>query len=391
MKANPGGHIDPAHLIGRDKLIKRIWEKLEQQSLLLTAERRTGKTSILKKMLMEPFPGTLPRFSELEGVHTPLEFVRKVYHDVEESLSGSKRAKGKVRHWLEQVKSVKIGGVVEIPEFAAPDWKTLLALTIEDLIEHQDQRRVVFLWDEVPYMLNNIKKRSGAPAAMEILDVLRSLRQTHPNLRMVFTGSIGLHNVITSLKRAGYANAPINDMYTQDVPPLSASDAEQLAFQLLKGEFIPTEDDAKIAQEIATAGDCIPYYIHWIVDRLKDCEQRVNAAIVSQMRGQLLADDQDCMNLRYFRERIDEYYTQTEQPIALKLLDILASSSRSLPFDETLNLLRSHQANVEEEQVHEVLKLLRHDHYIQLEPDGTYHFRFPLIQQWWRMSRGGRA
>lgn len=390
MIANPGGYIDPAHLIGRDKLVEQIWKILERQSVVLIAERRIGKTSILNKMVKESPTGVFVRFSELEAVNTPLEFAKKIYHDVEPNLSWFNWSKGKVRQVLEPLTGFKVAGVIDIPEMVARSWKNLLVLIIEDLVKHQ-KHRVIFLWDEIPYMLNNIKKRNGEAAAMEVLDILRSLRQTHPNLRMVFTGSIGLHNVITSLKRAGYANAPINDMYTQDVPPLSASDAERLALQLLKGESIPTEDDAKIAQEIATAGDYIPYYIHWIVDRLKDCEQRVNAAIVSQMRGQLLADDQDCMNLRYFRERIDEYYTQTEQPVALKLLDILASSSRSLPLDEVLNLLRSHQANVEEEQVHEVLKLLRHDHYIQMEPDGTYHFRFSLIQQWWRMSRGGRA
>ena len=45
-------------------------------------------------------------------------------------------------------------------------------------------------------MLYNIVRHEGEAAAMELLDALRSIRQQHPSIRMVFTGSIGLHNII---------------------------------------------------------------------------------------------------------------------------------------------------------------------------------------------------
>jgi len=47
MKANPGGQIPPDEVIGRDALIKRLWRILERQSLVLSAERRMGKTCII--------------------------------------------------------------------------------------------------------------------------------------------------------------------------------------------------------------------------------------------------------------------------------------------------------------------------------------------------------
>ena len=111
---------------------------------------------------------------------------------------------------------------VEFPSTLAPHWKTLLESVIGDLAEHQDVQ-VIFLWDEVPWMLEKIRSAHGPEAAMGILDTLRALRQTHPSLRMVFTGSVGLHHVIGSLKRAGYANAPVNDMKQIDVPPSLSS------------------------------------------------------------------------------------------------------------------------------------------------------------------------
>lgn len=46
MKANPGGEIAPSEVIGRDDITRRLWRVLERQSLILSAERRMGKTRI---------------------------------------------------------------------------------------------------------------------------------------------------------------------------------------------------------------------------------------------------------------------------------------------------------------------------------------------------------
>ncbi|RMF27825.1 MAG: XRE family transcriptional regulator, partial [Cyanobacteria bacterium J083] len=39
FKANPGGEIAPAEIIGREDLITQIWERLQQQSLIFIGER----------------------------------------------------------------------------------------------------------------------------------------------------------------------------------------------------------------------------------------------------------------------------------------------------------------------------------------------------------------
>ena len=53
MKANPGGVIDPAHVYGRDGLIAELWRQLDQTCVLMNAERRIGKTSVLRKMAQD--------------------------------------------------------------------------------------------------------------------------------------------------------------------------------------------------------------------------------------------------------------------------------------------------------------------------------------------------
>lgn len=50
MKANPGGQIDLNEVVGRDEIIKQIWDTIDQQSIRINAERRIGKTTIIKKL-----------------------------------------------------------------------------------------------------------------------------------------------------------------------------------------------------------------------------------------------------------------------------------------------------------------------------------------------------
>ncbi len=389
MKANPGGRIAPSDVVGRDKLIAQLWDILERQSVVLTSERRIGKTQMVKKMKAEASEDVLAIFRDLESVRTPLEFVELVFRDVEEFLSRKARTASRTRQLLQQLAGTKVGGVVKFPKSVAPHWKTLLERTIEDLVEHQE-RPIVFFWDEVPYMLFNIKRGDGGEeGAMEVLDLLRQLRQTHDRLRMVFTGSIGLHNVVTSLKAAGYAGDPTNDMRTINVPPLAPLDAEALALHLLEGEKIETENPEEIAQAIATAVDNIPYYIHHVVEELKFHIGDVNASVAGEMVDRRLRDPLDKWHLQHYRERIDTYYTPGQRRLALALLDILAADG-PLTFDKLFNLIKSRMeiADEEVEKVRRMLTLLQRDHYIELETDKTYRFRFPLIRRWWHLNRG---
>jgi hypothetical protein len=391
MKANPGGQIPPSEVMGRAALVKRLWRILDRQSVVLTAERRIGKTCVIKKMIEQVPKDKLaipdratPK--DLEEVHTAIEFVETVFFDAEAYLSKYKRTTERARRLLSQLSGAEFRGFT-FPSLAAPHWKTLLTTTIDDLLEHQD-RTVVFFWDEVPLMLYNIKQREGEGTAMEVLDTLRSLRQMHSNLRMVFTGSIGLHQVISSLKRSGYANDPTNDMLVEEVPPLTATDAQKLARLLLKGENIETNELEATISTIAGATDCIPFYIHHVIDQMKGCTTAANPSIVEDIVTDALTEPQDRWHMRHYRERIDTYYTAEERPFALGLLDILCLAKSSLCFDDLFNLLKSRMVTEDTEMVRHMLMMLQRDHYVVQEKDGRYRFRFRLIQRSWQLQRG---
>ncbi len=390
FRANPGGEIASSEVFGRDRLIQQLWRILERQSLVLCAERRMGKTCVVKKMVKEAPEQYLTVYRDLEGVRSPIEFVETIFQDVEHHLSGFKRLAEGTRQLIKQLGGTEIAGMIKLPEIAAPHWKSLLMKTLEDLVKQQESkdRTVIFFWDEMPLMLYNIKKRQGEDAAMEVLDTLRSLRQMYPQLRMVFTGSIGLHNVLTSLKRAGYANDPTNDMKTEDVPPLLLADAEKLALRLLDGENILTTSRQATAEAIAENVDGIPYFIHHVIDQLVMKNSLASAEKVEEIVNSYLIDPHDTWHLRYYRERIDTYYTDDEIPLALGVLDILVVAEQPLMFGDLFEQLQIEIANSNKEQTRKILTLLECDHYIIRETDGGLRFRFPLIQRYWRLHRG---
>lgn len=207
---------------------------------------------------------------------------------------------------------------------------------------------------------------------------------------MVFSGSIGLHHAIEKLRESGYANSPINDIYPQDLPPLSDKDARELAYRLLTGEGVLTSSNQKIAEAIAKAVDNIPFYIHHIVFRLAlhHSEGLVNEATILKIVDATLSDPRNPWDMSHYRRRIDTYYDDEKRPYALGMLDILAVADKPLLFKELLERVKSETGSGDREVALTVFQLLQQDYYIIQGSNGQICFRYPLIQRYWQLSRG---
>jgi hypothetical protein len=389
MMANPGGQIDLKAVVGRESLLRQIWETVEHQSIVMTAERRIGKTTIMRKMLADPDPGWTPVFQDLEGCHTAAEFAMLVYKEIHQFLSNKGKATRRAKEWLTALGGTEIGGFIKLPEKTEIRWKDVLTKAIEDLVHENDDSgtKLLFLWDEVPFMLANIRDREGEQTAMEVLDVLRSLRQTHGGLRMVITGSIGLHHVIASLKEKNYANSPVNDMAQVNVPALAVSDAVLLAGRLMDGEGLPSPDPNLGAGAIAAEADYFPFYIHHIVKALKIRGRDASPESVAEMVKSQLVDARDPWELLHYRERIPTYYGQ-HQGTVLLVLDELASGAGTASVNQLLAMLKSSSTFDDREQLLRLLSLMERDHYLSRDDEGSYRFGFPLIRRWWKINRG---
>jgi AAA+ ATPase superfamily predicted ATPase len=396
MKANPGGQIDSADIVGRDAVISELWERLAQQSIVLTAERRMGKTTIVKQMVKEGGVNVYvyPIYRDLEKVVSPAEFVSNILTDISAYQAGIKWVEGLFGKFTKNFAGWQIGNIIKIPESSTDRWKEILENAIEYVMSHplsvndwEDRKgnQIIFFWDELPMMLDNfLKRENGALVAMEVLDTLRALRQTYPELRMVYTGSIGLHHVVSKLKDAGYNNAPTNDMYTCDLQPLDPDDAIDLATRLLEGENIATTDRSAVATEISQQVDRIPFYIHHSVLKLKSLRQEISPNLVKEQIDLVLCEPNP-WKMNHYQERIKIYYRDGSNKIALAILDTLAGSTIGLNLEQ----IRDRNLAISDlEMFRTVLRLLRQDGYLVMNLDRTYNFRYGLIQRYWQYQRG---
>ncbi len=66
-----GGAVAPKDIVGRDEEINLFWDVLEKQGIALFAERRFGKSSILRKMEAESKNGFITIYKPVEGISSP--------------------------------------------------------------------------------------------------------------------------------------------------------------------------------------------------------------------------------------------------------------------------------------------------------------------------------
>jgi hypothetical protein len=142
LRAILGGQLAHDHIIGRNRLIAEIWRILDVQSLILTGDRRIGKTSILRKMATQSLSNKLVKYQDLEKIRTPLEFVESVFKSVQNELNSND--KYMIMTAIDKLHGVNINEF-RLPILLEPNWENILIKTIECLMAHRDNV-MVFLW-----------------------------------------------------------------------------------------------------------------------------------------------------------------------------------------------------------------------------------------------------
>jgi hypothetical protein len=389
LRVNPGGILAPGQVVGRDAFIDGLWRRLEQQSVLLTSERRMGKTSVMRKMTEEPPQGTLAIKRSLQGINTPEEFARALVADVEFNAPGVL-----AKPFLKRLRNAgvkKLGAKAVEVEFEPPTqeaWKDVVIETF-GTVEAGIDERVVFFWDELPHMVSAIEAKRDAGTARDVLDVLRYVRETHPSIRMVLSGSLGIHHVVDSLRLQGGNWAPTNDVALVDVPPLQGEDATYLARELLRNEGIECESEEILAGGIAIEVDRVPYYIHHTVAQLQRRQEAeggpAEAKTVRRIIAETLVDPADPWQLKHYVDRVPVYYPGDAE-LAYAVLDIVGEVDGGRPQEEIEELLGARMEPPSADRLHNLLELLCKDHYLEL----GYRFRLELVRRAWRARRPSR-
>lgn len=385
MKTNPGGQISPENMFGRDQVIAEYWRILDGQGIYVNDLRRIGKTQIMVKMHAESPNGWVSVKTDLARCHSAAEFATRAFKDSYAVLSGKSKTLRTMEKWIGKLGEIEVAGVLKLPgENDAAPWKEVLERTFADLEEAMVaiDSRIVFFWDEVPFMIDNIVKKEGAATAMEVLDTLRSLAQDYDRVRLFLTGSIGLHHVLAELQKDGYIGTPLNRMAHCQPGPLEPSDARSLAEALIEGEGLVCEDVPSLAARIAELTGNVPYYIHLLISRLPNGRSLAPDDVSHTLDIQLLTKASD-WDLPHYLTRLPKYYGKRAER-AISVLDALMPGE-ALGFEGIRNALAASGAYPDEELRH-LLGLLCSDHYLVKREDG-YVFYLEIVRLWWSLSR----
>jgi hypothetical protein len=386
-------------IVGRDALAQGVWHMLAEKSIVLTAERRMGKTYLLYKLWGEAeqqqqtwVQGWLCVYQDLSAASSPLQFVQSVFDKAQGLLSVRRKVAEKTRRFLSRFQELKIGQI-QLPKSATPEWKEILRSIFADLSEQLPNDRVLFLWDEFPVMLDEIfKQEGGDKIAGEILNLLRTLRTEYPRIRTILTGSVGLHHILNKLGQSGYNNPVNNDMAVVSVEPLEQNFAVELARSLLESKEIKCQDLVATAETIAKEVDNIPFYIRGTIDRFQyhpDRQLTIDVDTIRQEIRSLLVDADDSWHMAHYLKRIANYYGDVDSELVRSILDIVADEQQSISTKDIIRTIQnSSQLTIAEQSIRDLLKLLEQDHYLTKDSiDLKYRFRYSLIRRYWQYQR----
>lgn len=384
MKPNPGGLLPSTEILGRDALIESIWQALDGQSVHLTAERRVGKTSILRKMRESAVPGRVILFLDVEGLSSPQELTERVVSALIPGLDVAARTRHRFFQVLEGLGGTQLRDL-KLPHIEQ-HWKTLLSSLVAD---GANESRTLYLFlDEFPWFVDKVMREAGPRAAMETLDNLRALRQEHPALRMLLTGSIGIHHILDRLRKLGYGNQPLNDLRVIEVPPLVRADARILARELIAGSglAVPAAEHGQVVEELAVVTGGFPFYIHHLVAAAVASGEPLVSGGAERLLRRLFRDAHDIAQFRHFRTRLAQYY-DADAALVISILDDLARAEAPPGWRELLHLARGRGSDLPEDSFRTLLARLEEDHYLRRGDSGGYEFRYEVVKRWWRFDR----
>ncbi len=383
MRIQAGNAVRGNDFFKRKNLIKRIWELIDSGSnILIAAPRRVGKTSLMYYLKDNPRDEYIILFIDVESSNNENEFFRKLVNKVvkTEIVKNSRKALKLLEEHIPTIKKVGLDGL-EFGVSVEKDYKDML-MRIFRSFETTDKNLVIML-DEFPETLENIIKDEGEKAGRQFLQSNRELRQDpeiNKNVIFIYTGSIGLENVVSRLD----AIKTINDLSRLNVPPLKKEQAEELIENLLTNcDFDLTED---VIDHILNQIEwLIPFYIQLVIEETRNIFRDENLSeisekIIDQAFEQMLEQRN---HFEHWHTRLRSSITSKEYKFAKEILNLI-SENETIHSNEILNIAIKYEF---EDNYKEMINSLIYDGYINNNEDHhIYRFNSPILRMWWRKN-----
>lgn len=376
----------------RKKIETKIWSKIKQgEDLLLAAPRRTGKSSILKYLERNPQTGFLIKYKSVQSVDSINEYFKQIYKLLLEDDSifdfyevHFKKAKGAVKSFISRIRGISTDGIKIDPEERV-DYYNECKLLLKTLPKEFDT--LIFLIDEFPDAVRNISS-DNKKEGIRFLQLIRELRQEFNdiNLQFVYSGSIGLGNVVNKLGRSDL----INDIVNIEVPPLNQNEAKELITRLVLGlrqEKSEFEISDQIKDYILKKDSwLIPYYIQIIVDELFDffieTGQKPTEKTIDEVIDKIIRDRYKYQDyFENWKTRLKQALESKEYNCALVILNYI-STKGSMDYDTIYDI--SVKNGIDD--LKDITNVLEYDGYINKNSEKIYMFNSIILKELWYLN-----
>lgn len=374
-----GPPVEGEDFFGREKEISKANRLLESNhSLLLSAPRRIGKSSLAKRLIEEKKEqGWKCAYIDLEEITTEDGFLRLVIEAFKKNGIWKQFAEGMSKglaSFLDRIEKISVGPIDF--NIGKTEEQEDLYKNLKELIRHDENTFIVV--DELTLFLGILNKSdNGAEKVAFILNWLRSLRQvSKTKVRWLFCGSVGLRN-FTSALNLGYT---INDLTEFGLDELTYEEAVGLLSGLCHSEKIIMSEEL-IKYTLGKLHWNIPYFIQVIFSKLsEEYNGEMSTSDIDKAYDKLCSENY----LGTWSERLSEY-RKYEMP-ARQILKSLAVKPEGLSRESMFDVLMTGQDVSKAEDVDytlsKVLEMLENDGYI-LKRDSVRAFRSPLLRDYW--------
>jgi uncharacterized protein len=396
-----GNWVDGDRFWDREIEMALFIEKLDDgDHLLLVAQRRIGKTSLMRQAARLIEERYVCLHVDLQEAASAADAIAEL--GVETRKHKSLWGKTKdifaniARTATESIDSLQIADlkVTLRSGLTEGDWRAK-GDRLFTILAESDKPVVIFL-DEVPILVSRMLKgddytitperRTQADAFMSWLRA-NSLKH-QGKVRLVVTGSIGLEPI---LKQAGLS-ATINHFAPFELGPWTTEAAQGCIEALAQGKNLVFQEGA-IAQMIEHMGICIPYHVQLFFDQVyQSCKLRrvetVSKELITEIYESKMLSTRGHAELSHLEERLKMVLGPALHPLALDLLTETAvtghlTSEASAVFGREYGI--ANDLERPEDVVREVLNILEHDGYLRKDSK-TYQFVSRLVKDWWYAS-----
>lgn len=378
MKIIIGPAAEGEFYFGRPYLDELFWKKLkESHNVSIAAPRRVGKSSFMLNLLKNDKAGFFCTYIITESINEPNEFFKKVYKTLLSLLNKSGKFKQFFEDLFKRLKIKKISltelefGLNEI------DFYEEIFLLCKEVKENDVW--IVLLIDEFSQTVENIITDQSRETAKNFLHQCRELRhnpEVKSKINFVYTGSIGLENLVLSIDEP----RSISDLGHFTIPPLSKEEANKLITQIIDGDPIKFEEKDR-DYFLNKLNWLLPFFIQVMMSEMDSiCKEKNTPKITTAIVDKAFEKALD--NRSYFEHwlvRLRSIFKGNDFSCAKEVLKI-AAIKNGIDYYELQDAI----AKFNIEDAAPLINILQHDGYlVKDEVNKKYRFNSPLLQAWW--------